>query len=182
VSYIWVTEGSEKSIIFIKFTKCCHFHFLCGPICPTVPPPPTRLWKRVSPDVLHCRFVHRQARTILSTYSESLFPDGSNDTIFRSLGLFWAEKSSSEDEEKICMERFVARNWQKPLGSFVFTLNDDCSASDRPRDLKMVSLEPSGNEDSEYVFSTFLACLWTKWQQKTSEPFIKSLCDETVVH
>ncbi len=31
---------------------------------------------------LHCRFIHRQARTILKTYSEFLFPDGSNDTNF----------------------------------------------------------------------------------------------------
>jgi hypothetical protein len=28
--------------------------------------------------------------------------------------------------------------------------NDDFSAQNRPRDLKMVSLEPSGNKDSEY--------------------------------
>jgi hypothetical protein len=57
-----------------------------------------------------------QTRTILTAYSESLFPDGSNDTIFRSLGLFWAEKSSFEDAETIRMERFGARNRQKPLG------------------------------------------------------------------
>jgi hypothetical protein len=40
VTNIWVTEGSEESIIFIKFTKCCHFHYNCGPICPTAPPLP----------------------------------------------------------------------------------------------------------------------------------------------
>ncbi len=51
---------------------------------------------------------------------------------------------------------------------------------DRPRDLKLVSLEPSGNEDSEYVFKIVPACLWTKRQRKTSYQFIKSLCDETV--
>jgi hypothetical protein len=38
-------------------------------------------------------------------------------------------------------------------------LNNDCSAQDRLRDLKLVSLELSGNEDSEYAFKTFLACL-----------------------
>jgi hypothetical protein len=32
-------------------------------------------------------------------------------------------------------------------------------AQDRLRDLKLVSLESYGNEDSEYVFKTFLACL-----------------------
>jgi hypothetical protein len=34
--------------------------------------------------------------------------------------------------------------------------------------MKLVSFEPSGNEDSEYVFNIFLACLWTKRQHKTS--------------
>jgi hypothetical protein len=36
-------------------------------------------------------------------------------------------------------------------------LNDDWSAQDRPRQL--VSIEPPGNEDSEYVFKIVLACL-----------------------
>jgi hypothetical protein len=31
---------------------------------------------------LRCRFVHRHARKVLKTYSESSFPDGSNDTNF----------------------------------------------------------------------------------------------------
>jgi hypothetical protein len=46
--------------------------------------------------------------------------------------------------------------------------------------MKLLSLEPSGNEDSEHVFKTFLACLLTKQQCKKSDQFIKSLCDETV--
>ncbi len=52
-------------------------------------------------DVLQCRFVHRYARTILKTYSESLFPDVSNDTNFRSLGLFWAEQASFKVKKTI---------------------------------------------------------------------------------
>jgi hypothetical protein len=38
-------------------------------------------------------------------------------------------------------------------------LNNDCLAQDRPGELKLLSLEPSGNEDSENVFTIFLACL-----------------------
>ncbi len=33
--------------------------------------------------------------------------------------------------------------------------------------LKLVSLEPPGNKDPEYVFKIVLSCLWTKWQRKT---------------
>ncbi len=44
-----------------------------------------------------------------------------------------------------------------------------------------MSLEQSGNEDSEYIFKIVLTCLWTKWQCKKSDQFIKSLCDETDV-
>jgi hypothetical protein len=36
VTHIWVTGGSEESIIIlIKLKKYCYFHYLCGPICPT---------------------------------------------------------------------------------------------------------------------------------------------------
>jgi hypothetical protein len=35
--------------------------------------------------------------------------------------------------------------------------NDDPSAPNRPEDLKLVSLEPSGNEDFEYVLKIVLA-------------------------
>jgi hypothetical protein len=34
VAHIWITGGCEESIIFIKFIKCCYFHYLCGPIYP----------------------------------------------------------------------------------------------------------------------------------------------------
>jgi hypothetical protein len=52
----------------------------------------------------------------------------------------------------------------------------------------LVSLEPLetiitsrtiGNEDSEYVFSSMSV---NKMAAKTLDQFIKSLCDETVVH
>ncbi len=38
VIQIWVARGSEESIIFIKFMKCCYFHYLYGLIGPTAPP------------------------------------------------------------------------------------------------------------------------------------------------
>jgi hypothetical protein len=73
-------------------------------------------------------------------------------------------------------EHFDARNRKAPLGLFS-TLNNDCLAQDRPRVLKLVTLEPSGNKDSE--FKTFSASLWMKQQRKMSNHFIKNLCDET---
>jgi hypothetical protein len=33
--------------------------------------------------------------------------------------------------------------------------NDDCSAQDRPRELKMISLRLPGNEDLEYSLKIF---------------------------
>jgi hypothetical protein len=44
--------------------------------------------------------------------------------------------------------------------------NNSCSALNRPREVKLVFLELPGNEDSEYIFKTFLAYLGTKWQCK----------------
>ncbi len=56
--------------------------------------------------------------------------------------------------------------------------NGDCSAQDRSRELKLVSLEPPENFDSEYVFKIIPACLWTRRQRKTSDQFLKCLCEE----
>ncbi len=72
-------EGCEESIIFVKFTKCCYFPYLCASICPTAPPAPTRLWEMVLPDILHCSFIHRYARKIVKKNLEFTFPYGSND-------------------------------------------------------------------------------------------------------
>ncbi len=46
--------------------------------------------------------------------------------------------------------------------------DDDCSAQDECRGMKLVCLELSGHEDFECVKEKFLACLWTKRQCKTS--------------
>ncbi len=46
--------------------------------------------------------------------------------------------------------------------------NARCSAEDRPRELKLVSSELSGNENCEYVFKIVLPYPWTKRQLKTS--------------
>jgi hypothetical protein len=94
---------------------------------------------------LHCRFVHRHARKVLKTYSESSFPDGSNDSYpeLRNHNL----KKRRQNDSRGAFRR------QKPAETDqinFFTVNDDCSPKDWPRDLKLVSLEPTGNEDSEY--------------------------------
>jgi hypothetical protein len=47
----------------------------------------------------------------------------------------------------------------KLLGHCFHVFKGDCSALKRPRELKLITLKPPGNEDSEYQF-------------------LKSLCDE----
>ncbi len=42
---------------------------------------------------------------------------------------------------------------------FFSAVNEYCSAEDRPKKLKLASFRPPGNEDSEYVYNIFLACL-----------------------
>jgi hypothetical protein len=51
-------------------------------------------------------------------------------------------ESSFEDAKTIHEERFGAETGRNRSEHF-FTLNDDCSAQDRPRDPKLVSLELS---------------------------------------
>ncbi len=90
-----------------------------------------------------------------------------------SLGLFWAEQLLFKDAEMICKEQFFTKNQQKPLGLFFAPLNDDLSAQDCCRELKLVSVEPPWNKNSEYVLKIALQCLWTKRQRKTSRLFRK---------
>jgi hypothetical protein len=51
-------------------------------------------------------------------------------------------------------------------------------AQNRLGEPKFTSLESPENGESEYVFKIFLTCLSIKWQCKTSNQSIKSLCDE----
>ncbi len=81
-------------------------------------PSPQALRKMVLPDILHCRIIHRHARKLLKTYSDSSFLCASDVNNFNFLSLFWAEQSSFKDAETIQEEHFCARNCLKPLGSF----------------------------------------------------------------
>jgi hypothetical protein len=101
-------------------------------------------------------------------HSEFLFPNGSNDTNFSTLGLSWARQSSFklENNDPSGFWRFLAPKCSSWIVSA--SLNDDWSAQNRPWVLKLVSLKPSGNKGSKYVFNIFLADLWTKRQCKTS--------------
>jgi hypothetical protein len=54
------------------------------------------------------------------------------------------------------------------------TLNNDYSAQDRPRVLKLVSLDPSGKKDSEHVFKIFLTC-FNEIATQTSDHHKKSV-------
>jgi hypothetical protein len=64
----------------------------------------------------------------------------------------------------ICQEPSGARNKKKPLGSLFSALNDKSLAEERNREPKLVQLEPSGHEDSEYIFKKkhSLTCLQAK--------------------
>ncbi len=101
---------------------------------------------------LHYHFVHRLARKILKTYSESLFPAGSNDTNFSARPI--SEPSNHHlKTRKRSRRSFASPETGRNCSNFFFlALNDDCSAQDRPRELKLLSLKPPGKKDSEYVF------------------------------
>jgi hypothetical protein len=75
----------------------------------------------------------------------------------------------------ICEKLSGTRLHQKHLGLF-FSLKQ--GAQDGRRELKLVWLELSGHEDSEYVRKYFLAHLLMKRHCKTSKHFIKILHDE----
>jgi hypothetical protein len=51
------------------------------------------------------------------------------------------------------------------------SLNYDCSGHERHGELKLVWLEPSGHEDSEYVRNNF----WYIWEQNTSSKCLATL-------
>jgi hypothetical protein len=48
----------QECISFIKLLKCCYSHYFCDQMCPTLPPLSSRPHKIVSPEVLHCLFIH----------------------------------------------------------------------------------------------------------------------------
>ncbi len=110
--------------------KCRYSHYLCGPICPTANPFPSRLQKLVLPNVLSLPFIHRYHRDILSKYSEFLYWGGSIDIHFSSLSLSLAEKLLLKVAETICSELPSARKRKKPLESFFALWNDDFSVQD----------------------------------------------------
>ncbi len=113
--------GSQKVVENLSLSsnsQCSYFHYLCGPICPTAPSSPHKALENGLARRLPCRIVHRQARKMLKIYSESSFLDGSNDTNYRSLGLFWVEQLSFQDAETILKEHSGTRNRRKLLGSF----------------------------------------------------------------
>jgi hypothetical protein len=70
-----------------------------------------------------------------------------------------AEQSSFKDAKTIREELSCNRKWQKALGSFFPALNSYCSALERHKEPKLVLLEPSGHEDSEYVRKKCMAHL-----------------------
>jgi hypothetical protein len=88
VTYVWITGGSEESINYSEFIKCCNLHYHCGPICSTAPHlSPSQAVENNDAGRFKLLFQSQIFRKFLKTYSESSFPGCSNDTNFRSLGL-----------------------------------------------------------------------------------------------
>jgi hypothetical protein len=72
---------------------------------------------------------------------------------------------SFEGAKIIGKELSGIKNWQKPVGLFLVALNDECT------ELKLVWLELSGHEDSEYVRMIFYhAC-----EQNGNEKYLSTL-------
>jgi hypothetical protein len=67
-----------------------------------------------------------------------------------------AEQLLFKDAKLIREELSGARNRQKPLGLFCAFVNSYCLAQDRRIEPKLVWLEPSGHENSDYVRNNFL--------------------------
>ncbi len=124
---VWVPGGSEESKIFIKFINCCYLHYLFGPICPTIPPSPTRLWKIVLPDVLRCHFVQmpQTLRHVQNPHFQTI--------LITPISALWTYSEMSNRCLK-SRKRFT-RNISAPetgrnCSDCFSTLNDDCSAKD----------------------------------------------------
>jgi hypothetical protein len=83
-------------------------------------------------------------------YTESSFPGCSNDPSLGSLDLSKAKQSSFDEAKMIC-KRFLVPETGRNSQTVVSDSNIDCSAQDRLREMKLVSLELPGNEDSKYM-------------------------------
>jgi hypothetical protein len=64
-----------------------------------------------------------------------------------------------KDKETVRQELYCARNQLKPLKSLFKPLKANGLVHSMPRELKLVSLELSGYEDSEYAIKIVLPCL-----------------------
>ncbi len=82
-----IRAGCEEPIIFVKFLKCCYFHYLWPHMSHSLP----HLWwgpwllKIVFGDVLYCHFfffVHRPVWKLFLIFSESAWQGNSNHANF----------------------------------------------------------------------------------------------------
>jgi hypothetical protein len=96
--------------------------------------------------------------TISVTDSESSLPEGYDGTNLSSLGLY--ELSNG----RLKMKKQIARSFPLPetgrnLSDSFFDFNVNCLTHRRPKELKLVTLELPGNEDSGSVIKIVLPCL-----------------------
>ncbi len=101
-----------------------------------------------------------------SHIQESSLSYSFNDTSFSSVGLSWPKQWLFR------LEPCSTRNRQNLSDGFSQAFYAKCSVYNRPREMKQVSVEPSGNGNYEYPIKIVLKCLWTKRRHKmSSKPF-----------
>jgi hypothetical protein len=83
------------------------------------------------------------AKFFVLIFSASSWPDSSNSTNFSSGSLSWAQQSSFKTYQKTV---WVSAGFWCRVAPANFLLNDDCLAQDRLRELKLICLEPSGQD------------------------------------
>ncbi len=101
-------------------------------------------------DLLRCHFIHGHAEKYF-LYIQN--PHGLTVLTILVLALCTYPKLS---KAKMKMEKMIHDVSSESLLRIVFAfLNKDCLAQERHRELKLVWLESSGHEDSEYVINTW---------------------------
>jgi hypothetical protein len=129
-----VTGCCDESIIFIHFLTWCYSHYLCGLMCPTVPPPPKAADSgapRMFALLFHLK-TSRHPRNILMKCSEFLplqvsalytYPEPSNHCL---------------KTQKHFARSFPVPDTGRNLSNNCCALNVDCLYQDRLRESKLV--------------------------------------------
>ncbi len=103
------------------------------------------------PSIFPRHFVHCHCEEILRTYPEASWPGGGSiSNNFSSPHLPWAKNHHLKLKKRF--KRFLPVSGTGKLqANCIHQFNKDCSARDRLRELKLVSIEPTGPEDFSVI-------------------------------